>query len=384
MPARRCAHGFHGAFADCALHLYCFRIKVPQRSIGQAADGLRFDPKKVLISIPPRGEEITMLARSMSSIVFAAVALLAAAAATHAAEIAYPTKPIRLIVPFPPGGSADPLARTYGAWLSDKFGVPVVCDNRPGAGTAIAHTLGAKAAPDGYTLLLGASSGMTTNPASGAKLDYDSVKDFAHVGLAAYVPQLIVVHPSVPAKSFPELIELAKTPGKANFGTPGFGSLGHLTVAFLNVATGAKFTHVPYKGAGPAMIDLLASRIQVFVGSVTGTQAQVRAGKAHAIVTGHATRVSSFPDVPTISEFIPGFTNNGWYGIVAPAGTPEAIVDKLNAEMKRALADAEFVKHVEALGMEPVGSTPQELREWTRSELARWTKVVKDAGVKIQ
>jgi tripartite-type tricarboxylate transporter receptor subunit TctC len=325
-----------------------------------------------------------MLARSMSSIVFAAVALLAAAAATHAAETAYPTKPIRLLVPFPPGGSADPLARTYAAWFSDKFGVSVVCDNRPGAGTAIAHTLGAKATPDGYTLLLGASSGMTTNPASGAKLDYDPVKDFAHVGLAAYVPQMIVVHPSVPAKGFTELIELAKTPGKVNFGTPGVGSVGHLTVAFLNVATGAKFTHVPYKGAGPAMVDVLASRIQVFVGSVTGTQAQIRAGKVRAIATGHQKRVASFPDVPTVSEFIPGFTNNGWYGLVAPAGTPAPIVAKLNAEMKHALANAEFVKQIETLGMEPIGSTPQELLEWTRSEIARWTKVVRDAGVKIQ
>jgi tripartite-type tricarboxylate transporter receptor subunit TctC len=325
-----------------------------------------------------------MLAQSMSSIVSAAaIALLAAAPAAYAAESAYPNKPIRMIVPFPPGGSADPLARTYAAWFSDKFGVPVVCDNRPGAGTAIAHTLGAKAAPDGYTLLLGASSGMTTNPASGAKLDYDPVKDFAHVGLAAYVPQMIVVHPSVPANSFTELIEFAKSPGKANFGTPGVGSVGHLTVAFLNVATGAKFTHVPYKGAGPAMVDILANRIQVFVGSVTGTQAQIRAGKVRAIATGHQKRVASFPDVPTVSEFIPGFTNNGWYGVVAPAGTPGAIVDKLNAEMKSALANAEFVKQVETLGMEPHGSTPQELREWTRSELARWTKVVTDAGVKV-
>lgn len=324
------------------------------------------------------------LARSLSIIVSATVALFAAMTTVRAAEIAYPTKPIRLIVPFPPGGSADPLARMFGVWFADKFGVPVVCDNRPGAGTAIAHTLGAKAAPDGYTLLLAASSGMTTNPASGARLDYDPVKDFAHVSMAAYVPQMIVVHPSVPAKGFSELIELAKTPGKVNFGTPGVGSVGHLTVAFLNVATGAKFTHVPYKGASPAMVDVLANRIQVYVGSVTGTQAQIRAGKVRAIATGHQKRVSSFPDVPTISEFIPGFTNNGWYGVVAPAGTSAAIVDKLNAEMKRALANAEFAKHVETLGMEPAGSTPQELREWTRSEVARWSKVVRDAGITIQ
>src|SRR5205085_10461447 len=173
------------------------------------------------------GGGTTMLAHSMLRIVSAGCALLAAVAATHAAQITYPTKPIRLIVPFPPGGSADPLARALGAWLSEKFGVPVVADNRPGAGTAIAHTLGARAAPDGYTLLLAASSGMSTNPAFSSKLGYNPVKDFAAVGLAAYVTQLFVVHPSVTAKSINELIALAKSrPGEINFGTPGIGTVG--------------------------------------------------------------------------------------------------------------------------------------------------------------
>ena len=326
-----------------------------------------------------------MLACSPLRIASAALALFGAAAPAQAAETSYPTKAIRLIIPFPPGGSADPLGRALGAWFADNFGVPVVADNRPGAGTAIAHTLGAKAAPDGYTLTLGASSGLTTNPASGAKLEYDPIKDFTPVGLAAYVPQLIVVHPTVPAKNFTELIDLAKAqPDKINFGTPGVGTVGHLSVAFLNVTTGAKFAHVPYKGAGPAMIDVLANRVQVFVGSVTGTQAQIAAGKVRAVATGHLKRVRNFPDVPTIAESIPGFTNNGWYGIFGPAGMPAAIVNKLNAQMKQALANAEFNKHIELLGMEPAGGTPQELREWVRSELARWTKVVREAGIKVQ
>jgi tripartite-type tricarboxylate transporter receptor subunit TctC len=325
------------------------------------------------------------MAQSMLSIVSAGLALFVAAAATPAAEISYPTKPIRLIVPFPPGGSADPLARAFGAWFSDKLGVPVVSDNRPGAGTAIAHTLGARATPDGYTLLLGASSGLTTNPAFGTKLEYDPVKDYSHVGLAAYVPQLLVVHPSVPAKSMNELIDLAKTPGKVNFGSPGVGTVGHLSIELLNSTTAARFTHVPYKGAGPGMIDLVGGRIQVFVGSVTGAQPHVAAGRIRAIATGHAKRLRSMPDMPTVAESVPGFTNDGWYGIVAPAGTPAPIINKLNAEMKRALANAEFSKHVETIGMEPTaGSTPEELREWVRSELARWTKVVRDAGVQAK
>jgi tripartite-type tricarboxylate transporter receptor subunit TctC len=297
----------------------------------------------------------------------------------------YPTKPIRLIVPFPPGGSADPLARAFGSWFADKFGVPVVSDNRPGAGTAIAHTLAAKAAPDGYTLILGAGSGMSTNPAFGAKLEYDPVKDFEPAGLAAYVPQVIVVHPSVPAKSMKELIELAKTQaGKVNFGSPGVGSIGHLSIALLNTTTGAKFVHVPYKGAGPAVIDLVGGRIQVFVGSVTGTQPQVTAGRIRALATGHSKRLRSLPDLPTVAETVPGFINDGWYGVFGPAGTPAPIINKLNAEMKRALANAEFSKHIESIGMEPAGGTPQELREWVRSELARWTKAVKDSGIQLQ
>ena len=325
-----------------------------------------------------------MPARSPMRIASAGLALFASVAAAHAAEVSYPTKPIRMIIPFPPGGSADPLGRALGARFTETFGVTVVADNRPGAGTAIAHTLGAKAAPDGYTLTLGSSSGLSTNPAAGIKLEYDPVRDFTAVGLAAYVPQLIVVHPTVPAKSFTELIDLAKAqPDKINFGTPGVGTVGHLSVAFLNQTTGAKFTHVPYKGAGPAMIDLLANRVQVFVGSVTGTQAQVTAGKARAVATGHLKRVRAFPDVPAIAESIPGFTNNGWYGLFGPAGMPAAIVNKLNAEMNHALANAEFNKHIELLGMEPAGGTPQELREWVRSELARWTKVVREAGIKV-
>lgn len=325
-----------------------------------------------------------MSGHSILAAVSAALALLAGAG-IHAAELSYPTKPVRLIVPFPPGGSADPLARLLGAWYSEKFGVPVIADNRPGAGTAIAHTLEARAAPDGYTLLLASVSGLATNPALGNKLEYDPVKDFTPAGLAAYVPQLFVVHPSVPAKSINELIELAKAqPAKIAFGTPGFGSLGHLTVAFLNTAGGARFTHVPYKGAGPAMTDLVGGRIQVFVGSVTGTQPQVTAGKARAIATGHLKRVPSLPEVPTVAESLPGFSNDGWYGIVAPAGTSAAIVNKLNAEMKRALTNADFSRQIEAIGMEPTTSTPEEFRQWIRSELARWTKIVRDAGIQLQ
>jgi tripartite-type tricarboxylate transporter receptor subunit TctC len=326
-----------------------------------------------------------MSAHSVLRAVSIGLALLVEAAVTHAVEITYPTKPIRFIVPFPPGGSADPLARAFGVWFSDKFGVPVVADNRPGAGTAIAHTLAAKAAADGYTLVLGASSGLSTNPAFGTKLEYDPVKDFAPAGLAAYVPQLLVAHPSVPAKDTRELIELSKAqPDKINFGSPGAGTPGHLSIALLNTITGSRFLHVPYKGVAPAMIDLLGGRIQAVFGSVTGTQPQVAAGRIRALATGHSKRLRTMPELPTMAESFPGFINDGWYGVFAPAGTPAPIINKLNAEMRRALANADFSKYIESIGMEPAGGTPQELRDWVRSELARWTKAVRDAGIQVQ
>lgn len=325
-----------------------------------------------------------MLVRSLLRLVLAVLAFIATVVTLNAAEPAYPTRPIRMLVPFPPGGSADPLARAFGAWFSDKFGVPVIADNRPGASTAIAHTLAARAPADGHTLLLGSSTGLATNLALGSKVDYEPLKDFAFIGIAAHVPQLLVVQTSMPAKTFGDLLELTKAqPGKFMVGSPGVGTVGHLAIEMLNIQSGSKFGHIPYKGIGPAMIDLLGNRIQVAIGSVTGSQPQITAGRVRAIATSHFERLRSMPSVPTIAETLPGYTGNGWYGIVAPVGTSAAIVTKLNAEMRRALANPEFTKHIETIGMEPVvnGSTPQEFRDWVRSELTRWSKVVRDAGI---
>jgi len=312
----------------------------------------------------------------------AALALFAATAAVGAAEVKYPTKPIRIIVPYPPGGSTDPTARAFGSWLSDKFGVPVVIDNRPGAGATIGHGLGAKATPDGYTLLLGTSGGLVTGPAFGTKISYDPVKDYAPVGLGVYVPFLLVVHPSVAAKTPKELIELGKAqPGRINFGSPGTGTPNHLGMELLTAMAGARFTHVPYKGGGPAMIDLVGGRIQALFGGIPYCQPQLSAGRIRAIGIGHPKRVRSLPDLPALAETLPGFNNTTWYGLLAPAGTPAAIVNKLNAEMKHAVADAEFAKQLDTLGLEPASSTPQEFGDMIRTELARWTKVIRDAGI---
>jgi len=313
----------------------------------------------------------------------AALAILCGAPAAYAAETAYPNRPIRVIVPYPPGGSTDPTARAYGTWLSEKLGVPVVIDNRPGAGSTIGHALGAKATPDGYTLLLGTSAGLVVSPAFGTKLPYDPTKDFTPIGVGVYVPFLLVTHPSVPAKTAKEFIELAKSqPGKLNFGSPGSGTPNHLGMELLTAMTGAKFTHIPYKGGGPATVDLVAGRIQAIFGSIPQWQPHLAAGKVRAVGVGHPKRVKSMPDVAAIAETLPGFNNTSWYGLLGPSGTPPTVVNKVNAEMKRAVASPEFVKHIESIGLEVASSTPKEMGDLIRTELARWTKVIRDAGIK--
>lgn len=324
-----------------------------------------------------------MFIRSYLRIVPLAFALLAAAATAQAAEPAYPTKPVRVIVPYPPGGTTDPTARAFTGWFADKFGSSFVIDNRPGAGSTLGHGIAAKATPDGYTLVLGTSGGLVVSAAFGSKLAYDSVKDFTPIGVGVYVPFLIVVHPSVAAKNVKELVDLAKAqPGKINFASPGTGTPNHLGMELLTSLTGAKFTHVPYKGGGAATVDLLAGRVQAIFGGAAPWQPHMASGKVRAIAIGHPTRLPALPDIPAIAETYPGFNNTTWYGFLGPAGTPTHVVNKINAEMKRAVADAAFVKHLEGIGMVPTWTTPKEMGEMIRTELARWRKVVAEAGIK--
>ena len=310
-------------------------------------------------------------------------ALVLLAAATQAAEPAYPTKPVRVIVPYPPGGTTDPTARAFTGWFADKFGTSFVIDNRPGAGSTLGHGIAAKATPDGYTLVLGTSGGLVVSAAFGSKLSYDSVRDFTPIGVGVYVPFLIVVHPSVPAKNVKDLVDLAKAqPGKINFASPGTGTPNHLGMELLTSLTGAKFTHVPYKGGGAATVDLLAGRVQAIFGGAAPWQPHMASGKVRAIAIGHPTRLPSLPDIPAVAETYPGFNNTTWYGFLGPAGTPAHVVNKINAEMKRAVADAAFVKHLESIGMVPTWTTPKEMGAMIRTELARWRKVVADADIK--
>ena len=303
-------------------------------------------------------------------------------AAPVLAQDKYPSRPIRLIVPYPPGGSTDPTGRAFAAWLTDALGQQVVVDNRPGAGSTIGHGLGAKATPDGYTLLLGTSGGLAVSPALGSKLPYDPLRDFAPIGLGVYTPFLLVVYPGLPAANLKEFIALSKAqPGRINFASVGVGTPNHLGAELLKVMTGFQFVHVPYKGGGPAVVDVIAGRAQALFGGIPYTGPQVKAGRVRAIAIGHPTRMSMWPDVPAIAETLPGFSNTTWFGLLGPAGTPKAVVDRINAEMKRAVANPEFVKQLVAIGLEPASSTPAEFHDMIRAELKRWTQVIREAGI---
>ena len=311
-----------------------------------------------------------------------ALVLSGMAGAAFAQAQNYPIRPIRLIVPYPPGGSTDPSGRAMGQWLAEKFGQPVVIDNRGGAGSTIGHGLAAQATPDGYTLLLGTSGGLVVAPAWGTKVSYNPLKDFSPIGLMVDVPFVLAVFPGVAAKNIKDFIALGKSqPGKINFASPGAGTPNHLGMELMNALAGTKYLHVPYKGGGPALLDLMAGRVDALFGAVNYVGPAVQNGRARVIATGHPMRVREYPDAPAMAELVPGFTNTTWYGLMGPAGMPQPIVNKINTEMRAALASAEFRKTLETLSLLPVSSTPDEMGARVKSELARWTKVIKDAGI---
>ena len=307
--------------------------------------------------------------------------LVAFGLAAYAQE-KYPSRPIRMIVPYPPGGSTDPAGRAYAAWLSEALGQQVVVDNRPGAGATIGHGLGAKAAPDGYTLLFGTSGGLATSPALGTKLPYDPVRSFAPIGLGVYTPFILAIFPGLPAANLKEFIAYGKAPGNTvNFASPGVGTPNHLGAELLKSMTGFQFVHVPYKGGAPAVVDLVAGRAQAIFGGIAYTGPQVKAGRLRAIAIGHPVRLASWPDLPAVAEMLPGFTNTTWFGVLAPAGTPRPIIDRINAEMRKAVASPDFVRQLDAIGLEPASSSPEEFHAMIRSEIKRWSKVIKEAGI---
>ena len=309
--------------------------------------------------------------------------LVLAAAPAVWAQASYPSKPIRLIVPYPPGGSTEYTARELAQKLTAAWGQQVVIDSRGGAGSIIGHGVAAHSLPDGYTLLLGTSAGLAIAPAIGTKLPYDPAKDFAPIGLAVYVPYVLVLNASIAATNMKEFIDLAKAqPGKFNFGSSGPGTPNHLGGEMLNVLAGIRMVHVAYKGGGPALIDLLGGQIQLMFSAIPQTLPHVKTGRLKAIAVGHPTRTRALPDLPAVAETLPGFSNTTVYGLLAPAGTPRAIVAKINAEMNKALNNPEFAQRLLIQGgVEAVTSTPEGMAEVIRSETARWRMVIQSAGI---
>lgn len=311
-------------------------------------------------------------------------ALLAVAGAAPAQT--YPTRPIRWVVTYPPGGPTDVVARAIGAKLTEAWGQQIVIDNRAGAGGVIGTDIAAKAVPDGYTLLFGTSAGLTINPALNSKLPYDAVKDFAPVSLLVLNPQILVVHPTVPANSVKELVALAKArPGQLNYASVGLGSPNHMGMELLKALTGIDIVHVPYKGTGPAITDLLGGQVQLMFNSMPSVLPLVASGKLKALAVGSAQRSPAVPDIPTVAEAgVPGFENVTWYGMFAPAKTPHDIVVKLNKQVVQILAAPEMVQRLASQGAEPRSSTPEELTKFMRVESERWKKVIKTAGIKVE
>ena len=316
------------------------------------------------------------------SLLTAFSALLALAGGVAAQD--YPTKPVRLIIPFPPGGSNDVVGRMIATQLGERLGKQVVVDNRGGAGGVLGTEVAAGAAPDGYTILV-VSLAYTVNPWL-YKLKYDPLKSFVPVAMLASGANVLTVHPSVPVNSLTELIALAKQkPGELNYASAGAGSFQHLGSELFKLMAGVDIVHVPFKGGGPAMIDVVGGHSQVLVSSLVQTGAHIRSGKLKALGVGSAKRSALFPDIPTIAEAgVPGYEMANWWGIVAPTGTPQPIVDKLAKEIGVVLSAPETQKHFAAEGAEVVQKTPAEFAAFIEAELAKWQRVVRDAKIKAE
>ena len=307
-------------------------------------------------------------------------------ATLHAADTGdqgYPTKPMRMICPSAPGGTTDLTARLVAQKLTDAWGKQVVVDNRPGTGGMIGTELVARAAPDGYTLLLGTITSHAISPALNKHLSFDPIKDFSPVSLVVSSPQLLAVNPSMPVRTVQELVALAKSkPGQLNYGSAGNGNSSHLVVELFKGATGINIVHVPYKGSGPAITGVVANEVQMIITGVLALSPHLTSGRLRGIAVTSAKRVPVFPQLPTFMESgIKNFDVSSWFGVFVPAGTSKAIIAKLNDEIRKMLEDPEVRKRLTDQGADPVRDSPEEFTVFVKSELARWDKVVKDAHI---
>lgn len=314
------------------------------------------------------------------------ITAIAMCIATGAVAQIYPTKPIRIIIPTAPGGNPDFIARPIAQKMSEAMKQAIVIDNRPGAAGIIGVEFVARAAPDGYTILFGAIGHVATPSALHAKLAFDAIKDFAPISLLAAAPFALFVHPSLAARSVQELVALAKArPGQINYASFGIGSFTHFVTEALSASVGIKMVHVPYKGSAPAAAALLSGEVVMSFDALQATLPQVQAKRLHALAIGATRRAPIAPDIPTFAEAgFPEITASAWFGLFAPANTPRDIVVKLHAEAVRALASPEIRDHFERAGIEPVGNTPEEFAAIVRSDIAKFTKIAKDAGIRAE
>ncbi len=297
----------------------------------------------------------------------------------------FPSKPVKMIVPYAAGGTTDVLARIMADKLTQGLGQTVVIEYKPGAGGTIGADAAAKSPADGYTIVMGAPGSHSTATSLYSKLPYDPVKDFVPIVHVANVPNSIVVHPSLAVKSVPELIAYARTrPGELTYGSAGTGATTHLTGELFALLANVKLTHIPYKGSGQAMVDLLGGQIPMMFENLPGAATQIRSGKIRGLAVTSLRRSAAFPDLPAVSETLPGFEVVAWFALFAPAGTPAASVARLNAESNKALSLAEVREKIAAAGSEPIGGTSDELARFLANDIAKWTRVTREAGIKPQ
>ena len=312
-------------------------------------------------------------------------AVLALCGCSSAFAQSYPTKPIRMIVAYPPGGGTDIVGRMMAQKMSENFAQTVVIDNRGGAAGSIGSEIAAKSAPDGYTILMGNVAPNAINVSLYAKLGYDPVRDFEPVSLVASTPNILVVHPTLAVKTVSDLIALAKAKlGTLNYPSAGLGSSSHLAGELLDSIAGVKMVHIPYKGGGPALTDLLGGQMQLMFATMPAAMPHVRSGKLRAVAVTSAKRSQAMPELPTIGETLKGYEASTWYGVLAPARTPRPIVTKLHGEIVKILGVAETRDKLLLQGFEPVGGTPAEFGAYIKSEIEKWGKVVKAAGIRAE
>jgi tripartite-type tricarboxylate transporter receptor subunit TctC len=320
--------------------------------------------------------------RSVWGVSTAAAVLLLSTSAIPAAD--YPTRPVRFVLGFAPGGASDTMARTIATRLSENLGQPVVIDNRPGAGGNIAAEIVARSAANGYTMLLGNNGILAVNVSLYPKLGFDPVKDFAPVVLIASQPNILVVHPAVTAGSVKDLVALAKSkPGQLNYASPGNGTTGHLAGELFKRMVGVEYTIIPFKGGGPAALAMLSGECQFTFATALSVQPHIKAGKLRALAVTTAKRSASFPGLPTVAEAgVPGFDAITWHGIVVPAGTPKPVIARLNSEFNKLLQTADMRERLMALGSDIIGGEPKQLTDYMRVEIPRWAKVIKESGAR--